>query len=141
MIYALMHVAFALWVAFDGFSRKVGRKTVLWGIGTLFLLPLVLPIYLAVRPLKNRETRAGGFAWNSLKNFAILWTFMIAFATVTWLMNEENIFLSMTPDAARIGMTRAIRDALGLWFLLAGGATLIGFLLKNESVVETGPNL
>jgi len=67
MAYFLLYGAFAPWVLFDGLSRKMGSSAVLWTIGTLILGPITLPIYLALRPLKQGEVREGGTAWNVLK--------------------------------------------------------------------------
>src|SRR5260370_41797536 len=53
MWYLILFGMFAAWVLFDGLSRKYGGAAVGWAFGTLFLGPLVVPGYLAKRPLKN----------------------------------------------------------------------------------------
>ena len=109
------------------------------------LLPLALPIYLATRPLKNGEVREGGTAWNVLKNFAYVWTFVTAFAVITAFMAVEKLNYSLTTDVERAtnwaGEIRGLSVTLALWFVLSGGAVMLGFSLKKDSVIETGPEL
>jgi len=63
MAYFLLYGAFALWVLFDGLSRKMTFSAAWWTLGTLFFGPITLPLYLALRPLKAGEVREGGTAW------------------------------------------------------------------------------
>ena len=60
MSYFLLYGVFTLWVLFDGLTRKTGALAVLWAIGTAIVGPIVLPIYVASRPLKHGEVREGG---------------------------------------------------------------------------------
>src|SRR5271169_1487109 len=142
MNFVLTHLAFALWVALDGLSRKIGRDTVFWAIGTSILLPLVLPLYLAKRPLKTGELRKGGTAWNVLKNFAILLTFLVAEALIMGVMavEKQKSFLATDVEraAATMGMVQAIGVVAAVWFLLTAGTVVLGLLLKKDFVVETG---
>ena len=109
------------------------------------LLPLALPIFLATRPLKNGEVREGGTAWNVLKNFAYVWTFVTAFAVITAFMAVEKLNYSLTTDVERAtnwaGEIRGLSVTLALWFVLSGGAVMLGFSLTKDSVIETGPEL
>ncbi len=143
MSYFLLYAVFALWVLFDGISRKVGAAAVLWVLGTAILGPIVLPIYLATRPLKEGEVREGGKAWNILKNFAILWTIVMAIATLAALVRMGNITTGLTSDAEMVGAGLGILATMGLlaalWFFPTIGAALLGFLLKKNTIVETGP--
>ena len=90
MSYFLLYGVLAVWVLFDGVNRKMGASTVLWILGTVLLGPIILPIYLALRPLKQGEIREGGTAWNVLKNFAILWTIVMVIVTIAVLMNVAD---------------------------------------------------
>ncbi len=143
MSYFVLYGIFALWVAFDSFSRKMAVQAVLWAFGTLVLGPIVLPIYLAKRPLKNGELREGGTGWNILKNFAILWTLVMAVAFVTGLMAMGKLTSSLDSSAARagagIGMMLGMSFLAAAWFIPTAGAALLGFLLKKNSIVEKGP--
>jgi membrane associated rhomboid family serine protease len=59
MWYVILFGVFAAWILFDGLSRKHGGAAFAWALGTLFLGPLLVPVYLAKRPLKNGEFRIG----------------------------------------------------------------------------------
>jgi hypothetical protein len=143
MPYFLIYGVFALWVLVDGISRKVGIATVLWTLGTVILGPIVLPIYLAYRPLKQGEIREGGRAWNILKNFAILWTIVMVIVSVSALVAMGKTTALLTSDVARAGAGIGILIGMGLlaaaWFVPTAGAALLGFLLKKISVIEIGP--
>src|SRR5258708_28900846 len=86
MWYLVLYGIFALWVLQDGLSRKLATSAAGWTLGTLLLGPIILPVYLAKRPLKKGEVREGGTAWNILKNFAVLWTVLMAIAGFSAMM-------------------------------------------------------
>jgi hypothetical protein len=143
MSYFLLYGVLALWVLFDGVTRKMGASTVLWVLGTVLLGPIILPIYLALRPLKQGELREGGTAWNVLKNFAILWTIVMVIVTIAVLMNVADVTKGLNTEAERAGAglgTLIGMAVLGaIWFFPTIGAAVLGFLLKKSTVVETGP--
>lgn len=143
MWYLALCGMFALWVLLDGFTRKVGASVAVWVLGTVLLGPIVLPIYLAKRPLKKGEVREGGTAWNVLKNFAILWTVFMAMAAFGALVKMGQAVGSLASDAARAGAGLGILFGMGflaiVWFLPTCGAAVLGFLLKKNSIIETGP--
>lgn len=143
MSYFILYGAFALWVLVDALSRKIGASAALWVLGTVILGPIILPIYLASRPLKQGEVREGGKAWNVLKNFAILWTIAMAIASIAALTRMANISTGLTSDAAKAGAGIGMLLGMGIlgavWFFPTMGAALLGFLLKKSTIVETGP--
>ena len=143
MSYLILYSLFALWVLFDGFGRKMGASAILWTVGTLFLGPIILPIYLASRPLKQGEVREGGKAWNVLKNFAILWTIVMAIGSIAALMGVAKGTENLTSDAAKAGAGIGMALGMGLlaavWFFPTMGAALLGFLMKKNSIIENGP--
>ena len=143
MWYLILYAIFSAWVLFDGFSRRMGASAVAWAVGTLFFGPIILPIYLAKRPLKGGELREGGTAWNILKNFAILWTIVMAVAAFSALSTMGHLATTFQSDAERAGAGIGMFLGMGLlglvWFLPTLGAALLGFLLKNSTVVEHGP--
>lgn len=143
MSYFLLYGVFALWVLFDGLNRKMGGAAALWVLGTAVLGPIVLPGYLALRPLKQGEVREGGTPWNILKNFAILWTIVMAIASLAAVISMAKGTSDLTSDAARagagIGMVLGMGLLAAIWFLPTMGAALLGFLLKKNTVVENGP--
>ena len=143
MWYFALYGMFALWVLLDGVARRIGASVAAWTVGTLLLGPIVLPIYLAKRPLKKGEVREGGTAWNVLKNFAILWTVLMAMAGFGAMLKMGQAVSSLDSDAARAGAGLGILFGMGffavIWFLPTCGAAVLGFLLKKNSIVETGP--
>lgn len=143
MSYFLLYGVLALWVLFDGLNRKMGASIVLWVVGTVLVGPIILPIYLAVRPLKQGEVREGGKAWNVLKNFAILWTIVMIIVTVAALLNVADVTKGLTSEAqlAGAGLGTLIGMAVlgAVWFFPTMGAAVIGFMVKKNTIVETGP--
>lgn len=141
MWYWMVMSCFALWVLNDGYKRKTAA--ILWAISTFALGPIVLPAYLAVRPLNAGETREGGRAWNILKNFALCWTVIMVMATVSYLMSVSESASSLRTDAQAAGF--AIGWILGmgflgsLWFFPMIGAIVLGAFLKKSSAIEHGP--
>ena len=81
-----------LWVAYDGQQRK--GLDLFWVLVILLLGPLLLPFYLAVRPLMKDETRRGGFFWNAFWNFEKLISTLAGLATsavfIENMMESEN---------------------------------------------------
>jgi hypothetical protein len=144
MWYVALYGVLALWVLFDALERKLGAMAVLWALGTAVLGPFVLPIYVAKRPLKKGEVREGGTAWNVLKNFAILWTVVMAVATLAGLMAVSEHTSRLESGAATTGAAVGTAIGLGLlgvvWFVPTMGAALLAFLLKKNSIIEAGPS-
>jgi hypothetical protein len=143
MSYFLLYGVIALWVLFDGFTRKMGVYAALWALGTALLGPIILPVYLAFRPLKQGEVREGGRTWNVLKNFAILWTIVMVIVTIAVMMNVADVTRGLNTEAERAGAglgTLIGVAVLGvIWFFPTVGAAVLGFLLKKTTVVEIGP--
>jgi len=143
MWYLVLSGTFAAWVLLDGISRNSWRAAVAWAIGTLFLGPIFLPIYMARRPLKKGEVREGGTAWNALKYFAILWTIVMAVASFSALTAVGRHVTSLRSDAERagagLGMIFGIGLLAALWFIPTLGAALLGFFLKKNTAFEAGP--
>src|SRR6185437_13764891 len=103
MTYLALYAVFALWVGFDGFGRKMSNSVIPWAAGTLILGPIVLPAYLASRPLMQGEVREGGKGWNVLKNFAILWTILMAVVSIVAIASATKGAENLRNDAERAG--------------------------------------
>ncbi len=142
MWYIALYGLFAIWVLTDGLKRKA--KAIPWAVGTLVLGPIVLPVYVAKRPLRAGEIREGGTGWNVLKNFALFWTVLIAVVTVWGMVTASVETANFQTEAEQAGA--AIGTALGfgiiafLWFVPMVGALVLGLFLKKSSVVEKGPS-
>jgi hypothetical protein len=141
--YFLLYGTFALWVLFDSLTRRMRLAGVLWALGTALVGPFALPIYLALRPLKLGEVREGGTAWNILKNFAILWTVAMTVAGLLALVNMAQRATDLNSEweiaGARIGAVLGFGMLGAAWFLPTVGAALMAFLVKKNSIIETGP--
>lgn len=140
--YWLLGVLLSLWLVVDGWLRGLRWLLVVWVPLHLLFWPLTVPLYLAVRPLRAGEVREGGRAWNVLRMFALLWTILIIVAGIQGLMavSSQPPALTETERAGRgIGVVLGLGLLGGLWFLPMVGALVLGFFLKNASVVERGP--
>jgi len=139
--YIILYTVFAIWVFIDALGRKA--KSVPWAIGTFFLGPVILPIYIAKRPLKSGEIREGGTAWNILKNFAIFWTILMAVAFI-WGMVATSVNIPMLQSEAEkagfaIGTTIGLTMIGALWFFPFTATVVLGLILKKSSIIEKGP--
>ena len=136
----MLYGGLAVWVLVDGLSRHANG--VLWALGTLLLGPIILPIYLAKRPLKMGEVREGGAAWNILKNFALLWTLLMGVVGVVSLVaighSTTHLHSSAEQAGAALGTVLGLGFIGALWFFPMLGALVLGLLLKKSSVVERG---
>ena len=143
MWYVIIFGLLTLYVVFDGNKRNLGAaKTILWAIGTFLLGVIVVPIYLAKRPLKANEVREGGFAWNVLKNFALTWTiliFAIGITAIGGAASQTNVNSDAEAAGAVIGMGISVVIFAIVWFFPMVGALLLGYFLKNSAIVERGP--
>jgi hypothetical protein len=143
MWYFILYAIVGVWVLADGIRRKLGGKAIGWAIGSLLIGPILLPFYLAKRPLKAGQVREGGTAWNVLKYFALFWTLTMAIAAVAAMVSVGQHTSTLTSDAEKAGA--GIGTALGLgllfavWILPTLGAALLGFFLKKSASIERGP--
>jgi hypothetical protein len=135
--YLVVGGLFASWILVDATTRRLRGAAVLWTVGTLLLGPFAFPFYLAERPLAEGETREGGTAWNVLRNFAMLWTMMMAVGSFTYLVELTDMSSKVVTEAERAGF--GMGTLASLWVLPTAGAACLGVLLKKDSIVETGP--
>ena len=70
----LVHLMLLVWVAIDGFGRKI--NIVPWIIGTMIFGPIILPYYISRRPLKSDEFPLERGLHSFLKCLAIFWAVM-----------------------------------------------------------------
>lgn len=134
-------IILTIWVGVDAYKRK--NNVILWPLGTLFITPIVAPVYFAKRNLKEGELREGGTGWNILKNFALVWTVLMLFTGISGIIGASSVLQDTTSGAEVAGAT--IGTGLGLmaiamfWFFPMVGAVVLGFFLKKSSQVEEGP--
>ncbi len=141
MWYLALYGILALWVLVDATKRKTRRLA--WTAGAFLFGPIVVPIYLAKRPLKPNEVREGGTAWNVLKNFAIFWTVLTATAGGVTIFKAGQMTATLHSEAERvaaaIGRTLGLGFITAAWFFPFVAAVVVGLLLRKSSVVEVGP--
>lgn len=139
--YFVLYVIAAIWVFIDAKKRLVNG--IPWSICTVIFGPLVVPIYLAKRPLKSGEVREGGVAWNVLKNFALFWTITMLVAGVAGMIGVSKVAETAHSDAEKAGVGIGMAIGFGLlvasWFFPMVGALVLGMFLKKSTVVEKGP--
>jgi len=139
--YFIVYIAIAIWVFRDGKRRRINSLP--WAVCSAIFGPVVVPIYLAKRPLKDGEVREGGLPWNVLKNFALFWTLTMLVAGVAGMVGAAGVAKDAHSDAekgaAGCGMVAGIGLLIALWFIPMICALILGFFLKKSSVVEKGP--
>jgi len=105
---------------------------------------LVIPFYLAKRPLKAGEVREGGTGWNVIKYFAVFWTILMFTAGMFGLIGAGEMVGNTASDAeaagAAIGSVLGLGMIFTLWFIVLVGALVIGVFVKKQSVIEKGPS-
>jgi len=132
------YLGLGVWVLVDAWKRGA-HKYLWWAIGTAVLGALVLPVYLAKRPLLAGEVRVGGTAWNILKYFAVLWTLTSCYIAV-YLFGSLAVTKELPSDDEKAWAAIFSLGFIGaLWFFPMVTAMILGFFLKKSSVVETGP--
>lgn len=139
--YLILYVIVAIWLFLDAKKRLTNGLP--WAAFTVLFGPVVVPVWLAKRPLKDGEVREGGMAWNVLKNFALMWTLTIGVAFIAGMASASKMAETAHSDAEKAGA--GIGMALGgvaifiLWFVVLISALVLGFFLKKSSIVEKGP--
>ncbi|NMB85702.1 MAG: hypothetical protein A4E44_00473 [Methanosaeta sp. PtaB.Bin018] len=139
--YFLVYTLIAAWVFMD--AKKRGNNAPAWAIATIVVGVLAVPFYLARRYLLDGEVREGGFSWNVLRYFALFWTVTMAIILVTSIGALSSGAPASGNDYEEagyaIGATIGIGMILGIWFIGAVGALVLGMFLKKSSIVERGP--
>jgi hypothetical protein len=140
--YLIVFGLLALWVGFDASRRNLGAlKAILWAIGTFLLGVIIVPVYIAKRPLKANQVREGGLAWNLLKNFALTWTILMVVIGISAIGAAAGTDVNSDAEAAgaAIGTGIVFLILAIVWFFPMVGAIVLGFFLKNSAIVERGP--
>jgi hypothetical protein len=139
--YLVIYIAVAIWVFLDAKKRLINGLP--WAICTAIFGPLVVPIYLAKRPLKDGELREGGLAWNVLKNFALFWTLTIVGGGLVGMVGAADAAKGASTDlekaGAGCGMVMGVGLLAALWFFPMVSAIVLGVFLKKSTIVEKGP--
>lgn len=139
--YLILYVIVAIWLFWD--AKKRLTNGIPWAAFTVLFGPVVVPFWLAKRPLKEGEVREGGTAWNVLKYFALMWTITMVVAFVVGMSSASEVAATAHDKyekaGAGIGMALGAAAMFALWFFVLVAALVLGFFLKKSSVVEKGP--
>ena len=134
----LIAIVLAVWTFRDAKRRQTQPAPFWWSLGVLFVSAVFFPLYLAKRPLKVSEVREGGLGWNFLKNFAIYFTTIMPLATVS-VAFESAAEEANTSEEAIGWVVPTIAMGAIMWLVVVGIALILGFLLKNDALIERGP--
>ncbi len=126
-----LSILFGIWVLIDAKQRndKAGK----WAFSAFILPPIFVPNYFSKRNLKKGEIRKGGANWHALRNFALYWSFFMLLIVLFTSVSQFSFLGSVREDAFGLS-TLAL-----LWGIPAGGALLLGIILKKPSKIEEGP--
>jgi 4-amino-4-deoxy-L-arabinose transferase-like glycosyltransferase len=142
MGYLTLGAILAAYVLWDGRRRKM-PKLWPWVVGTLLFSVLIMPFYLAKRPLREGDVRTGGFGWNVLRHFALFWTLLMGVLMFQACANAGSAMDQVEGGAEQAGAV--IGAGLGVttmgcvWIVPLLGALVIGFFIKKSGYVEEGP--
>ena len=102
MWYFVLYAIFAIWVLID--ARKRRNHAIGWPLATFLLGPLVLPVYLAKRNLREGEVREGGTSWNILRNFALFWTITMVVVGIGAMIGVSEVAQDAATGAEQFGV-------------------------------------
>jgi len=141
MWYWIANLIIALWIFADARKRKMELPG-LWAAACFVLMIVVVPFYLAKRPLKAGEVREGGTVWNFCKSFSILWTVLMFAVGVGGKIATSNAFQKASLDSSGSGMAFVTGFGfimvVGVWFFVLASVLAMGFHNRN-SITEEGP--
>lgn len=132
-------ICFGLWTLLDAKNRR--QKRMVLPVLVFIFGPILIPVHIATRNLRDGEVREGGRAWNILKNFALYWTITCGVGLVFGLAAAGGI---ESPDeyhaaGVAIGTGLSVLFIGMLWFFVTLSALILGLFLKKSSFVEKGP--
>jgi len=131
MEYFVFNGVLVAYLIYDGYKREASNVWA-WGLGTLLVGVIVLPFYFANRPLQDGEVRTGGFGWNVLKNFALLWTFLFVILVFSSCASADTVGGSLLAGGIGVFFFGII------WFGALVVALVFGLFIKKD-ITEEGP--
>lgn len=144
MWYWILAALATIYVYWD--ANRRGNKAWGWSLPTIFLWPIIVPIYRSKRFLLKGEQRVGGTTWALLKSFVVLWqVFCIAWLSsygVEISTTVEEASTEAESAGAAIGGTLGIGFIIGAWVGITVIVGILGLFFKGGKVEEgpTGPN-
>ncbi len=121
-----------LWVAWD--SRQRRSLDWFWVLAILLLGPLLLPFYLATRPLLRGEKRAGGLLWNLLVNCENLFSWLAGLAAAAVFV--ENVSMPYDKSIAEVKRAEIKAGSLigAVLLIVLAGLEKMGFEILREHI-------
>lgn len=139
LIFIFCHLLTVAYAVRDAYSRKLSTTlTVALGAVVLLSNALTLPFYWAWRPLKKGEVREGGYAWNVVRNYAVLW--LLIFAGFGGMLNlVEYLFFAQNGSIGGLFFQILILFAVGSIPFLLNTFSRLGVVIRKVGYVEEGP--
>src|SRR5215204_6589976 len=81
-IYFLIGGLLAIITFIDATQRKMGSGAFIWGGLVLLFWPLTRGLFQARKPLRSREKRHGGAAWQVVRTMILWWTIFMVVLSV-----------------------------------------------------------
>lgn len=135
----LVSACIAYFVSRDSLSRE--GKLPHWGylLSCVFnLWAFALPFYYAKRRLLDGETRRGGYYWNVCRSFTLHWT-LLFFAAFVFTSFVSNLYVFRDLGGMEfLAMIAAGGVVYSIWLAGVSVAAVLGFVLREPEVVETG---
>lgn len=126
-----LRILASLWVAFD--SRKRHGRDIFWFVVVFALGPLLVPFYLAARPLLAHEKRVGNFCWNVIVGFESFLFWLISLALSASML--ENLTIKQSKDIAPVKVAEikagTVLGTLFLFFVLITEKLLFTAFRRN----------
>lgn len=112
----LIHVMLAIWVLIDGHRRKV--NVIPWAIGAMILGPIILPYFIANRPLKAYASKGGVKRQILFKGLAVFWVLLLAVIGI-WSGKTPTNLIKREPLEYRLAV-------------ISTG----GYVRKNDAIID-----
>lgn len=121
-----------LWVAFDSRQRK--ELDLFWVLVILLLGPLLLPVYLSVRPLLKGEKRTECFFWNFFVNTEKLVSWLVGLAAAAVFV--ENFTMPHDKNVAEVKRAEIKAGSLAgvILFIVIAGFEKMGFEFLRQHI-------
>jgi hypothetical protein len=123
-----------VWV--DARKRRIEPSG--WAACIFFVGVIGFPFYFATRPLKENEVREGGFMFNVLKGFVLVWTLTCVLGFGVFSM-MTFVILRESPIPAALTFVQLAYGFTYTWILPMVGSALVGWFVRNPAIIERGP--
>lgn len=140
VVFQLALVAGAIGVYVDAFRRR-SHFPLLWALGSYLLCVIVIPLWFAVRPLYDGETRRGGRLHNAINVFGSLCVMFVMLGVTVEIARRIGLVVT--------GQRGVLRTLFGMWrfgfmnWVILGIAGFVfatlSALTNKADAIERGP--